>query len=163
MSITIKKMETEQEKRGKAYVQWKSWQETYTGLVDQRFLDELTLEKCEEITSAYPAGVLVAIDGERVVGFIGIGPCRHADLSGAGEVYAIYLLRDYHGRGIGKELMRAGLEELKAFSRVAVTVLKNNKKAIRFYECCGFCTDGCEQEILLGSPITEIRMIKARN
>lgn len=33
MQITIKKMETDDEIRGKAYVHWKSWQEAYPGML----------------------------------------------------------------------------------------------------------------------------------
>ena len=49
MNIVIKKMETDAEIKGKAYVHWKSWQEAYSGIVDQRYLDSLTLDKCEKI------------------------------------------------------------------------------------------------------------------
>ena len=48
MNIVIKKMESDDEIKGKAYVHWKSWQEAYSGIVDQRYLDSLTLEKCEK-------------------------------------------------------------------------------------------------------------------
>ncbi len=39
-------------------------------------------------------------------------------------------------------------------------VLKENKRAIRFYEKCGFRFDGREEEITLEIPIVEVRMIK---
>ena len=48
MNIVIKKMETDAEIKGKAYVHWKSWQEAYSGIVDQRYLDSLTLDKFSE-------------------------------------------------------------------------------------------------------------------
>ena len=48
MSILIKKMETDEEIRGKAYVHWRSWQETYPGMMDEAYLDSRTLGKCEE-------------------------------------------------------------------------------------------------------------------
>ena len=38
-SIQIVPMMTDAEIDGKAYVHWKSWQETYTGLIDQTYLD----------------------------------------------------------------------------------------------------------------------------
>ena len=38
MNIIVKKMETDEEKRGKAYVHWKSWQEAYPGMVSQEYL-----------------------------------------------------------------------------------------------------------------------------
>ncbi len=40
----IKKMESDEEIKGKAYVHWKSWQVAYKGIVDQNYLDSLTLE-----------------------------------------------------------------------------------------------------------------------
>jgi len=45
MDIIIKKMESDAEIKGKAYVHWKSWQEAYPGMVAQSYLDKLTLEK----------------------------------------------------------------------------------------------------------------------
>lgn len=73
MSILIKRMETEREIRGKAYVHWKSWQEAYPGLVRHEFLDRLSLEKCEQIAFGWQDGMLIAKDGENVVGFVGYG------------------------------------------------------------------------------------------
>ena len=55
--------------------------------------------------------------------------------------------------------MQAGLDELD-YPEVALWVLKDNKCAIRFYEKCGFCLDGREEEIKLGSPIVEAGMIQ---
>ena len=43
MKFEIKKMETDDEIRGKAYVHWKSWHEAYPGLVDQGDLDAMTI------------------------------------------------------------------------------------------------------------------------
>ena len=54
MIIVIKKMESDDEIKGKAYVHWKSWQEAYSGIVDQRYLDSLTLEKCEKTAYRWP-------------------------------------------------------------------------------------------------------------
>ena len=47
--VVIKKMETDTEIREKAYVHWKSWQEAYSGIVEKKYLDEHTLEQCEEM------------------------------------------------------------------------------------------------------------------
>ena len=64
MSIVIKKMETEEEIRGKAFVHWKSWQEAYPGLIKKDYLDRLTIEKCEQIAFNWQDGLLVAKDEE---------------------------------------------------------------------------------------------------
>ena len=42
MNIIIKPMESDSEIKGKAYVHWKAWQETYSGFVDQAYNDKLT-------------------------------------------------------------------------------------------------------------------------
>ena len=81
------------------------------------------------------------------------------ELTETGEIFAIYVLEEYCGTGVGKALMQAGLGELD-YQTVAVWVLKDNKRAIKFYEKCGFCIDGREEVIKLGSPIVEVRMIR---
>ena len=159
--ITIKKMETDDEIRGKGYVHYKAWQQAYTGLVDQSCLDKMSVEKCVEIAYKWPDNLLVAKDGERVVGFVGYGDCRNDDIKDAGEVFAIYVLAEYYGKGVGRALMDAALDLLPQ-DRVAVWVLQGNKRAIRFYEKCGFRSDGKSDTKILASPITEIRMVLKR-
>ena len=162
MSITIKKMESDDEIKGKAYVHWKAWQEAYPGLVDQRYLDEQTLEKYEAKAYRWLDNIIVAKDGDRVVGFVGYGKYRNDELKNTGEIYAIYILAEYYGQGVGYGLMQAGLSQVEAYPQIAVWVLKENKRAIRFYERCGFHADGREETLQLGSPVTEIRMILTR-
>ena len=152
MNIVIKKMETDAEIKGKAYVHWKSWQEAYSGIVDQRYLDSLTLDKCEKIAFRRTDNVIIAKDGDSVIGFVG----------NAGEVFAIYILSQYYGKGIGYRLMQTALSELADHSKIAVWVLKENTKAIRFYERCGYRFDGREQIIELGSPVVAARMVLER-
>lgn len=165
--MIIKPLETEAEIKGKAFVHWQAWKETYPGLIDQTFLDGRTLEKSERIAlqafqDGYPT--FVAKDGERVVGFVDYGAYWDEDLPGegltdAGEVYAIYILKAYYGRGVGYALMRKALEELKRHRQIAVWVLEGNARAIRFYTRCGFRFDGKKQALALGTPVTEVRMI----
>lgn len=162
MSITFKHMETDSEIKGKAYVHWRSWQEAYPGIVDQRYLDGLTLEKCESIAYRWTDNIIIAKDGERVVGFVGYGPYRDGELENTGEVFSIYILSGYYGRKVGYTLMEKALSELSVYPRVAVWVLKDNERAIRFYKKCGFRFDGREESIELGSAVTEVRMILTR-
>ena len=61
MDITIKKMETDDEIRGKAYVHWKSWHEAYRGIVSDAYLDGMTLEKCTDIAFKWPDNLIVAL------------------------------------------------------------------------------------------------------
>ena len=160
--ISIVPMVTDEDINGKAYVHWKSWHETYTGLVDPSYMEKITLEKCTELAYRWPQGLMLAKDGGKVVGFVGYGACRDQTMSDCGEVFAIYVLADYHGQKVGYELMNAAFEKLAAYRRIAVWVLKGNDKAIRFYERYGFRFDGTEKELMLGTPNTELRMIYTR-
>lgn len=162
MDIVIKKMETEAEIKGKAYVHWKSWQEAYPGIIDQRYLDSLTLDKCEKIAFRWTDNIIVAKDGDSVIGFVGFGEYRNDELVNAGEVFAVYILSQYYGKGVGYRLMQAAHAELAGYSKTAVWVLKENTRAIRFYERCGYRFDGREEIIELGSPVTEVRMVLER-
>ncbi len=164
MDITIKRMETDKEIQGKAYVHWKSWRESYTGIVDEDYLNnKFTYEKCEAMARKYPENTLVAkVDG-RVVGFAAYGKYRDDTLTDCGEVYAIYVLEEFQKRKIGYALMTASLERLKEYDRIALWVLKDNFKAIGFYEKYGFRPDGAENAISLGTELTEIRMVYERS
>lgn len=160
MPWIIKPMETEAEIRGKAYVHWKSWQESYAGIVDAGYLERLTLEKCEEMAFRYPESILVAKDRDRVVGFAAAGRYRGAEgcESDEGEVYAIYVLAEYQKQKLGYALMQRCLEKLSSCRQIYVWVLADNRRAIVFYEKVGFHADGEEKELLLGSPVRVIRM-----
>ena len=159
----IKDMESEEEIHGKAYVHYKSWHETYTGIVDKEYLNSITLEKCTKIAQKWRENILVAKDGDKVVGFVGYGAYRDASLPEHGEIYAIYVLEEYQGLKIGYALMNAALKKLTEYKNIAVWVLKDNHKAIHFYERYGYRYDGTNAEIMLGTSNTEQRMIFERN
>jgi ribosomal protein S18 acetylase RimI-like enzyme len=160
MNINIKKMETDEEIRGKAYVHWRGWHEAYPGLVSQDYLDKLTLERCEKMARSWTDGILIAKDGERVVGFVGYGD-RSEEAPDVGEIFALYVLSEYYGSGVGQLLMEAGLEQLKGYPEVCLWVLKGNARAIRFYEKCGFCATG-EEMTSPNIAAAEIRMARER-
>ena len=144
MPITIKPMETEDEIRGKAYVHWKCWQVTYPGLVSQEYLDKFTLEKSEERAFQWRDNMLVAKDGDRVIGFVGYGHHRPEDPD-TGEVFALYVLPEYHGTGVGQRLMDAALEKLSDCLHLCLWAVKGNGRAIHFYEKNGFHLNGTEK------------------
>jgi len=157
VEIYVKKMETEDEITGKAYVHWKAWHEAYPGIVSQDYLDGLTLEKCEAIARSWPDRIFVAKDHERVIGFVGYGD-RGDEAPGVGEVFSIYVLSEYYGKGVGQILMEVALKQLNGYSEICLWVLKENKRAIRFYEKCGFQPDGA-QMVSSACKACEIRMV----
>lgn len=162
MQFSIVPMISEAEINGKGYVHWKSWHETYTGLIDPAYMERITLEKCVDMAHRWPQNMMVAKDGDRVIGFVGYG--EHCDdaLTDCGEVFAIYVLAEYYGQKVGYALMNAAFEKLATYKKIAVWVLKGNDRAIRFYERYGFRFDGTQKDIKLGTPNTELRMIYER-
>ena len=160
MDATIKKMETDAEIRGKAFVHWQTWHEAYTGIVAQDYLDKLTLERCEKLAFNWTDNCLVAKEGERVVGFVCWGD-RGEEAPGIGEIFALYVLRERWGTGLGRRLMEAGLAQLRGYPTVCLWVLKENGRARRFYEKCGFRPDGTET-VSERLSAEEIRMVLER-
>lgn len=130
----IKPMETETEMDGKGYVHYKSWQETYPGLVPQAYLESVTLESCTAMARRWRNNILIAKDGKQVIGFAAFGPCRDDRLRNCGEIIALYTLQACYGKGAGQMLLQAALEKLSGYAHIFLWVLRGNSRAIRFYE-----------------------------
>ena len=162
MKIIIKTMETPEEIEGKSLVHWQTWREAYDDLLPADFQETMTLEKCRFFSQKYPENTLIAMDGKKVVGFISYGNFRDEAIQ-AGEIIALYVLKDYYGKGVSKQLMHAAFAALDPFSEIYLWVLKENKRAIAFYQKMGFTFDGQEQILELGKPVKELRMICSSN
>ncbi len=155
----IKPLETTSEIEGRGYVHYTAWQETFAGMVDEAYLRQMSMEQCLEIGYRIRESVLIAKDREKVIGFVVYGGYRDEPASGYGEVYALFVLKEYQGKKIGYRLMQAAIERLSAYQSIVLWVLKDNHKTIRFYEQYGFHFDGAEKELLLGTPVLERRMV----
>ena len=162
MKIIIKTMETPEEIEGKSLVHWQTWREAYDDLLPADFQETMTLEKCRFFSQKYPENTLIAMDGKKVVGFISYGNFRDEAIQ-AGEIIALYVLKDYYGKGVSKQLMHAAFVALDQFSEIYLWVLKDNKRAIAFYQKMGFTFDGQEQILDLGKPVKELRMMCSSN
>ncbi|VSR93549.1 acetyltransferase, gnat family [Streptococcus pneumoniae] len=158
MTVIIKSMETSKEIEGKSLVHWQMWREAYDDLLPAEFQETMTLERCRLFSQKYPENTLIAIGDLKVVGFISYGNFRDETMQ-AGEIIALYVLKDYYGKGIAQKLMKAALTALNHFSEIFLWVLKDNKRAIAFYQKMGFTFDGQEKILELGKPIKEKRMV----
>ena len=158
MTVIIKSMETPEEIEDKSLVHWQTWREAYDNLLPAEFQETMTLERCRLFSQKYPENTLIAIDGVKVVGFISYGNFRDETIQ-AGEIIALYVLKDYYGKGIAQKLMKAALTALEHFSEIFLWVLKDNKRAIAFYQKMGFTFDEQEKTLELGKPIKEKRMV----
>jgi ribosomal protein S18 acetylase RimI-like enzyme len=95
-------------------------------------------------------------DGE-IVGFTYVGP---SPSEGAVELYAIHVLPELVGSGLGRTLMVNALEQLTGLGgeRAVLWVLEENDRARRFYEKGGWKPDGATRvEAVNGEPVAQLR------
>jgi len=152
---------TEEHYEQKGYVHYQSWNETYTGLMNQEYLDKRTLERCISIARQYPQNTIVAILDNQVVGFAAYNKSSD-NLDNTGEIYAIYVLQAFQKLGIGKSLLVECKKRLNEYQQISLYVLDKNYKAINWYESNGFNLDGhvkIEKTSIDNYSLTELRMI----
>lgn len=122
-----------------------SWCETYQDIIPKVYLESLKYtdkqSMWEKLIPRRPenGGTLVVLDDEaNVIGFCDFGPAREHEHGIKGEIYAIYLLKRFQGKGYGRALINAVKEE---FSKRRITdfylwVLKDNPTK-EFYKHLG--------------------------
>lgn len=128
--------------KGIAIVHVDSWRTTYKNIIPDSFLDKLSYERREQLwmKNISNGHVFVAENknGE-IIGFSSGGKERSGKYGGyEGELSAIYLLKEYQGKGIGRSLARPVISRLieLGFESMLVLVLEDNK-AKYFYEALG--------------------------
>ena len=135
MDITIKTMETAEEIEGKSRVHWQTWREAYDEILPAEFQEQMTLDKCRLYSQKYPENTLIALDDAKVVGFVSYGDFRDPARI-AGEIFALYVLKDYYGKGVGQQLMQAAFAALlifviSRFIAVSLTVMNFSSNGAR--------------------------------
>jgi ribosomal protein S18 acetylase RimI-like enzyme len=137
-----------------------AWRETYGGLVPERLLSDLSVEERTRrwhriLTvpdASVESAVLVAVRPDQtVVGFGSCGRQRAAALLAdgfAGEFSALYVLKAHQGQGVGRRLLIAMARDLmeRGLRSAALSVLRENERARRFYEALGAQVIGARVE-----------------
>ena len=102
-----------------ARVHVESWRNSYAGIIPDKVLLRLTVAEHEArwwrhalYRSRNHFVYVVDHPDDGVVGFGSGGGIRDRGLPFKGEVYTLYLLDDYHGKGIGKRLFQALAQRL---------------------------------------------------
>lgn len=135
-----------------AEVHVSSWRVAYAGLLPDEALTALEVDDFHEwrqralSDSRLPGSATLVIEEDGALrGFADIGPARELpDSDPRGEVYAIYLAPDAWGRGLGRALLEAAERRLATggFDEAVLWVLESNQPTRRFYEACGWNSDG---------------------
>ncbi len=133
-----------------------TWRSTYSGLVPAEFLQSLKYESRAQywrgaLEDEGPSFVLVAEDlNQNVIGFSAAGLERTEDTNYKGELFAINVLAEQQGKGIGRQLVQTLARQFlsKGVTSLLVWVLREN--AFRdFYIALG-AEYVREQEIEIG-------------
>jgi ribosomal protein S18 acetylase RimI-like enzyme len=119
-----------------------SWRTTYTGIVDQAYIDALSVAERAAVWRRRLANpqlsdpdVLVAVDAKHgIVGFISGGEIRDPVPGFDAELHAIYLLQSHQGIGLGRRLVREWAASAigRGLGAAVVRVLAQNP-ACEFY------------------------------
>lgn len=138
---------TEHDVSAMSFVVATTWKQVYKGVFSHRFLHQLSLEQWVE---PFKRGIqakkntfLVYEDAGRVVGVVVAG--ENHEVKGEGKIYSLYVLPEYQGKSIGKQLLQGVLDRLP-FSCVKLTVVTQNVSAQRFYLANGFVNTQQELE-----------------
>ncbi|MGA3057237.1 MAG: GNAT family N-acetyltransferase [Candidatus Limnocylindrales bacterium] len=154
--------------RAIAEVTVRGWQAAYRGILPEDFLAGLSLPAREvawrsmlESDEEGAAPAWVAERNGETIGFAASGPPRDADvpLPGA-EVYALYVLPEEWGTGIGRSLLETAVGHWRSHGcpTLVLWVLEANGPARAFYEAMGWEPDGGRQRLeIAGTSLAEIR------
>ncbi len=95
--------------------------------------------------------VLVALDGEKIVGHLQISIGTSPPFRAAGDLF-IYLHQDYQNLELGAALIKEGIKLARErhLHRVELTVVADNHRAVHLYEKVGFKREGLKRENYLG-------------
>lgn len=162
-AFTIRVAESAFDLDGKGFVHYTAWNEAYTGLIPQAYLDSRSLADCRRKARSGAFPTLVAIADGQVAGFANFIPESREFVSvpDSCEVVALYVLEKFQRRGIGSALLDRCLEALPPDRAVVLFVLEGNGKAIRFYQKHGFVFTGHSvTETVPGGEIRELEMVK---
>jgi len=101
-------------------------------------------EFIERARLADRAAIWLALNGRTVVGLLDVWGGDRADRRHLGRI-GLSVARDLRGRGLGRRLLRAAIEQARAwpdFCRLELECVPWNAPAIRLYESLGFLHEG---------------------
>jgi len=141
-----------------------SWKEAYKNNLSQQFLRSIQNDRwvpffTDHIQNQRFETALYFAD-EKATACITYGKSRDESLIDCAEIVSLYVLPEYWSQKQGYELMQFSMKRLKdqGFNQVILWVLKENERAIQFYNKIGFINDGVTIEVPLDDKIlTDLR------
>jgi GNAT superfamily N-acetyltransferase len=129
-------------------------------LPDGHQLPEIETGLFEELLANPDLSVLVSDEDGEVVGYTGCGASRDTDTRAeVGEVRSMFVAPRAWRTGVGRALMEAALDDLRArgYTEAIVWSFADNEPANRLYESAGFTRDGAERTEERWAHVREVR------
>lgn len=126
-----------------AKVHIKCWITTYKNIVDDQYLSSLKWENRlshwkEILQKNDESATFVALIEDQIVGFISGGKNRHSETHYDSELFAIYVLEQFQGLGIGTNLIKHLFKHLsQAHLKSMIVWVAENNPYKKFYETLG--------------------------
>lgn len=123
-----------------------TWRSTYAGIVPDAVLARMSYEKRQEAwrrvfeNASKVDGFTYVAENElrQVIGFSDGGKERTGNLSYSGELNALYILKHYQRRGLGREMVASVAQRLHQMGlRSMLTWVLERNPACQFYEALG--------------------------
>ena len=153
-----------------AEIHVRAWQTAYRGMMDDAFLDALSVEqRVAQWRERLTAGrddlhVWVADQEGEVVGFCSFGPSDEDDVPRRTAILHTIYVRPGLTRASSAEPTPARAEQAMreaGYRHAVLWMLKQNANAGAFYERAGWRADGTERgESIGGRPVIEVRYRK---
>ena len=145
-------------------VQARAWRRSYGAVLPAAALDEVDADDFADVWRAAitkpPSArhrVLVALEGNQVVGFAATAPSEDPDAEpDEAEVVAFHVDPDALGAGHGSRLLAAAVDTLRAdrFTRARIWLVVGDDAVRRFLEPAGWAADGGHRELDLTGDVT---------
>ena len=120
------------------------WQETYPGIINQNFLDNLSITEPQRIEMSKITfnesvkDTFVLEEDNQIIGFTKFGTSEDPNYPNTGEIFALYLLAKYKGKGYGKKLVQYAVKELmeEGYNNMVIGCISQNPSN-EFYKHLG--------------------------
>lgn len=120
-----------------------TWKTQYTGLMPDSIIDD-RIKNIEQLARKIESRIdkenecIVAQLNNTIIGFCRYGKSRNDKYKDSGEIYALYLLEGFKGKGIGRKLFEFAKQSLKSsnYNSMIINCLKGNS-TLEFYKHMG--------------------------
>ena len=128
---------TEKDVRQIAEIIVEDWQTAYRGIIDDEYLDSLSVDERHQRELKRYGQYKVAVDNDEVIGLA--WNAETADEPADCEIIALYVRYSKRNNGIGKALMQNAMDSFREAGKKCMIIwcLEGNLESRKFYEKMG--------------------------